>query len=31
MSEALLVACLARHGETKWSLLGRHTGLADLP
>jgi broad specificity phosphatase PhoE len=31
MSEALPVAYLARHGETAWSLSGRHTGHTDLP
>ena len=31
MSEPLPVICLARHGETAWSLSGQHTGLTDLP
>ncbi|HEU0155402.1 MAG TPA: histidine phosphatase family protein [Stellaceae bacterium] len=31
MSEALPVLCLARHGETLWSLSGQHTGRTDLP
>ncbi len=31
MSVTLPVVYLARHGETAWSLSGRHTGTTDLP
>lgn len=31
MDEQLQMIYLARHGETAWSLTGRHTGLTDLP
>lgn len=30
MSLALPVLCLARHGETLWTISGQHTGLTDL-
>jgi broad specificity phosphatase PhoE len=31
MSGTLTTLCVARHGETAWSLSGQHTGLTDLP
>lgn len=31
MTDVLPVVYLVRHGETAWSLSGRHTGLTDLP
>ncbi len=31
MNESLPVVYLARHGETAWSVTGRHTGRTDLP
>src|SRR5207247_1361795 len=31
MDETLPTVCIARHGETAWSLTGQHTGLTDLP
>jgi probable phosphoglycerate mutase len=31
MPDTLPSICLARHGETAWSLSGQHTGVTDLP
>jgi broad specificity phosphatase PhoE len=31
MDAPLPIVCLARHGETAWSITGQHTGLTDLP
>ena len=31
MDESLPDVYLARHGETAWSLSGRHTGRTDIP
>jgi hypothetical protein len=31
MSQQLSLVYLARHGDTAWTVLGRHTGLIDLP
>ena len=31
MSGKLPIVCLARHGETAWTLSHQHTGLSDLP
>jgi probable phosphoglycerate mutase len=31
MSEALPAVYLARHGETAWTVSGRHTGRTDIP
>ena len=31
MNQSLPDVYLARHGETAWSLSGRHTGRTDIP
>jgi broad specificity phosphatase PhoE len=31
MSETFPIICVARHGETSWSVSGQHTGTTDLP
>jgi broad specificity phosphatase PhoE len=30
-NQALQIVCLARHGETPWTISGQYTGLTDLP
>lgn len=31
MNKLIQEVYLVRHGETKWSLSGQHTGITDLP